>query len=137
MNKTTLKKAMITSAVSAMTLFGATSCGGSGKHDNKANAPTEQTMRETEQMRSEQERFLYNARESARDSLLHKNGYYDKKFKVDDFSTYTKIDSIENKLGNESLPKSIEDTAYLPKEMIQIISLLLSRFSRVRLCATP
>ena len=43
----------------------------------------------------------------------------------------------ENKLGNESLPKSIEDTAYLPKEMIQIISLLLSRFSRVRLCATP
>lgn len=33
----------------------------------------------------------------------------------------------ENKLGKESLPKSIEDTAYLPKEMIQIVSLSTSK----------
>jgi len=33
----------------------------------------------------------------------------------------------ENKLGKESLSKSIEDTAYFPKEMIQIISLITSK----------
>ena len=33
----------------------------------------------------------------------------------------------ENKLGKESLSKSIEDMAYLPKEMIQTISLSTSK----------